>query len=102
MNEAEPLPEATTENGFTCELDSAREGRRKDDNVSLSPKFALHMQYKDEDKRTELALDGEMIARLAIEAEFRNVRIGQLVGQLIRTIIERDLFHAVLEPIDPS
>jgi hypothetical protein len=65
------------------------------------PKFGIHMRYKGEGRTTELPLDTDMVGRLAIEAEFRSMRIGELVARLILTIAERDLFQLVLEPSPP-
>jgi hypothetical protein len=38
-----------------------------------------------------------MIAHLAIEAQFRGVGIGELMTQLIVTVIEKDMFKAMLD-----
>ena len=62
-----------------------------------SPKFGIRMQYKSADRTIELPLKPDMVGRLAIEAEFRNMRIGEFVAQLILTIVEKDLFQLVLE-----
>jgi len=62
-----------------------------------SPKFGIRMQYKGTDRTIELPLKPDMVGRLAIEAEFRNMRIGELVAQLILAIAEKDLFQLVLE-----
>jgi hypothetical protein len=45
--------------------------------------FAIRMQYRGEERTTELPLTQSMIGQLAFEAAFRNVTIGQLIGQLI-------------------
>jgi hypothetical protein len=65
-------------------------------NDPASPEFGIRMQYKREDRTVRLPLNPEMIGRLAIEAELRNLRIGELVAQLILTIAEKDLFQLVL------
>jgi hypothetical protein len=39
-----------------------------------------------------------MIRQLAFEAELRNMRIGELVGELIIAIMKKDLFQQVLSP----
>jgi len=41
-----------------------------------------------------------MIGQLAFEAQFRNMSIGALVGELLIAIIKRDLFQYVL--LDPN
>jgi len=39
-----------------------------------------------------------MIMRLAFEAQFRNMSIGEFVGELLIAMMKRDLFQHVLEP----
>jgi acetyl-CoA carboxylase beta subunit len=39
-----------------------------------------------------------MITQLAFEAQFRNMSIGEVVGELIIAIMKKDLFQHVLEP----
>jgi hypothetical protein len=58
--------------------------------------FAIRMRYKDEERTTELPLTHDMIRQLAFEAELRNMRIGELVGELMVAMLEKDLFQAVL------
>jgi microcompartment protein CcmL/EutN len=38
-----------------------------------------------------------MIGQLAFEAAFRNVRVGELIGELIVAVLKEDLLQAVLE-----
>jgi hypothetical protein len=54
------------------------------------------MEYKGEERSTKLPLDEEMIRQLAMEAEFRGMRIGELVAALILGITRKDLFQLVL------
>jgi len=58
------------------------------------------MKYKGETRTTELPLTDDIIGRLAVEAEFRNVKLADLVAQLIVAITKRDLFGWVLD--EPS
>ena len=61
--------------------------------------LALRMQYKGDERTTELPLTHDMIRQLAFEAELRNMRIGELIGALIVVIMKKDLFqHVLLEP----
>jgi hypothetical protein len=39
-----------------------------------------------------------MIWQLAFEAQFRDMSIGELVGELIIAIVKKDLFQQVLSP----
>src|SRR5512132_514770 len=45
--------------------------------------FAIKMQYRGDVRTTELPLAHDMIGQLASEAAFRNVQIGELIGELI-------------------
>jgi hypothetical protein len=69
-----------------------------DNSKPPTPQFGIQMQYKGENRTVELPLSADMLGRLAIEAEYRNMRIGELVAQLILRIAEKDLFTLVLDP----
>jgi hypothetical protein len=58
--------------------------------------FAIRMRYKGEERATELPLTDDMIRQLAFEAELRDMRIGELIGELMVAILKKDLFQAVL------
>ena len=58
--------------------------------------FAIQIQYKGEQRLTELPLCQEMIRQLAMEAELRGMRIGELVSEVILGVAEKDLFRLVL------
>jgi hypothetical protein len=55
------------------------------------------MKYKGEARTTELPLTDDIIGRLAVEAEFRSVKLADLVAQLLVAITNRDLFQCVLD-----
>src|SRR5262245_35554661 len=59
--------------------------------------FAIRMRYRGEERTTELPLTQNMIGQLAFEAAFRNVTIGELIGQLIVAVANKDLLQTVLE-----
>jgi hypothetical protein len=63
--------------------------------------FAIRMQYRGEERTTELPLTQHMIGQLAFEAAFRNVTIGELIGELIVAVVNKDLLQAVLEHKKP-
>ena len=46
-------------------------------------RFAISMRYRGEERTTELPLTHDMITQLAVEAAFRGVPIGDLIGDLI-------------------
>jgi hypothetical protein len=64
--------------------------------------FAIRMQYKGEERTTELPLTADVIRQLAFEAELRNMRIGELIGELIVAMLKKNRFQAVLEQKKPD
>ena len=60
-----------------------------------SAQFAIRMEYKGVDRTTELALTPDMIKHLALEAEFRDLQIGELIRDLILSTLKNDLFRQV-------
>jgi hypothetical protein len=58
--------------------------------------FAIRMRYKGEERATELPLTDDTIRQLAFEAELRDMRIGELIGELMAAMLKKDLFQAVL------
>ena len=79
-----------------------QQDRAKRANEVGSAHFAIRMQYKGEERTTELPLTHDMIRQLAFEAELRNMRIGELIGKLIVAMLKKDLFQAVLEQKKPD
>jgi len=59
--------------------------------------FAIRMQYRGEERTTELPLTQDMIGQLAFEAAFRNVSIGELIGELILAVVKQNRLQPVLE-----
>ena len=55
------------------------------------------MQYKGMERTTELPLSLDEVARLAWEAEFRDMSIGQFIGELIAAMVTKDLIRVVLD-----
>src|SRR5215467_9525494 len=72
------------------------EERARTDETGLAS-FALRMKYRAYERTSELPLAQDMIRQLAFEAQFRNMSIGEFVGELLTAIVERDLFQQ-LEP----
>jgi hypothetical protein len=58
------------------------------------------MEYKGQERLTDLPLDEEIIAELAMQAEIRGMRIGELVGALILEMVKKDLFQLVRDDSD--
>jgi len=71
-------------------------------NEGGSANFAIRMQYKGEERTIELPLTQDMIGQLAFEAELRNMRIGELIGELTVAILKKDLFQTVLQREEPN
>src|SRR5262245_6538951 len=57
--------------------------------------FTLRMEYKGQQQSTDLCLDEAMIGQLAIEAEVREMRIGELLAALILESVKKDLFPLI-------
>ena len=72
------------------------EERARTDKMGLA-NLALGMKYRGDEQTSELPLTQDMIWQLAFEAQFRNMSIGEFVGELLTAIVERDLFQQ-LEP----
>jgi hypothetical protein len=66
-------------------------------NKADAASFAIRMQYRGEERTTELPLTQDMIGQLAFEAAFRNVSIGKLIDELIVAVVKQDLLQNVLE-----
>jgi hypothetical protein len=74
------------------------EERARTDEMGLA-NLALGMKYRGDERTSELLLTQDMIRQLAFEAQFRNMSIGEFVGELLIAIMKRDLFqHVLLEP----
>src|SRR5262249_20530651 len=65
------------------------EERARTDEMGLA-NLALGMKYRGDERTSELLLTQDMIRQLAFEAQFRNMSIGEFVGEL--------LIHVLLEP----
>jgi hypothetical protein len=76
--------------------------RAKRMNEVGSANFAIRMRYKGEERTTELPLTHDMIGQLAFEAELRNMRIGELIGELMVAMLKKDLFQTVLQREEPK
>jgi hypothetical protein len=59
--------------------------------------LALRMQYRGHERIVELPLTQDMIRQLAFEAQFRDMSIGELVGEVIIAMMRKELFQRVLD-----
>ena len=92
-------PEENSQSGPVeqAQASTACEERAKRGNEAHVPNFAIRMQYRGEERTTQLPLSQDMVRQLAFEAEFRNMRIGEFVGELIVAMLKKDLFQVVLD-----
>ena len=58
-------------------------------------KFALRMQYRARERIIELPLSQDLLGRLAIEAHFHNLSVGEMAAKVITDAVKRDLFEEV-------
>lgn len=65
---------------------------------ATAAKFAVAMQYKGEERTTDLPFTQDMIRQLSFEAQLRDMRIGDFLGELFMATMTKDLFQRVLEP----
>jgi hypothetical protein len=59
-------------------------------------RFAFMLQYSGQRRITVLPLSQNMIGKIALEAQFRDMQMCQLLGQLITATLNKDLFQVVL------
>jgi hypothetical protein len=59
--------------------------------------FSLRMQYRGEERTTEIPLTQDMMRQLAIEAWLRDMKIGEVVSEVIIGVFKGDLFHSALD-----
>ena len=83
--------------GEQAQATTPHEERARTDEMGLA-NLALRMKFRGHERTIELPLAQDMIGQLAFEAQFRNMSIGGLVGELLIAMVKRDLFHHVLEP----
>jgi hypothetical protein len=65
--------------------------RARTDEMGLAD-LALRMKYRAYERTSELPLTQDMIGQLAFEAQFRNMSIGEFVGEFLIAIHEKGSF----------
>jgi hypothetical protein len=58
--------------------------------------FTISMRYKGQAQDTPLPLTPNMVGQLALEASFRNQKIGELAKDLLQAVMEKGLLQEVL------
>jgi Helix-turn-helix domain of resolvase len=99
--ESLPGPVGQAQASTACE-EPAKEERAKRANEAAAANFAIRIQYRGEERTAQLPLTQDMVRQLAFEAEFRNMRIGEFIGELIVAMLKKDLFQSVLEHNKPD
>jgi hypothetical protein len=64
--------------------------------------LVLRMQYRGDERTTELPLTQDMITQLAFEAQVRDMSIGELVSELMIVIMKKDLCQKMLSATVPG
>jgi hypothetical protein len=64
---------------------------------ACSASVAIRMQYRGEERTTELPFAQDMIGQLALEAVFRNMSIGEFIGEIILAVLKQDRLQTALE-----
>ena len=59
--------------------------------------FSMRMQYRGEERTTEIPLTQDMMRQLAMEACLRDMKIGEVVSEVIIGVIKGDLCHSVFD-----
>jgi hypothetical protein len=96
---SQPTKEQQNSQGTVAQAQGATPHQeRARTNEAGAANFAIKMQYRGEERTAELPLTQDMIRQLAFEAQFRDVSIGELVGELINAMMKKDLFQHVLQP----
>jgi hypothetical protein len=90
-----PINEQPQQNSQSGPAEQRHQERAIKNEVDLAS-FALRMQYRGDERTTELLLTQDMIRQLAFEAQFRDMSIGEVIGELIIVIMKKDLFQHVL------
>jgi len=87
-----PLQSPPPEQAAIATLHHARARTYEPDAVS----FSLKIQYRGEERTTEIPLTPDMMRQLAIEAWLRDMKMGEVVSEVIIGVIKGNLFHPVL------
>jgi hypothetical protein len=64
---------------------------------ACSAGLAIRFQYRGMERTDELLLAPHTIRQLALEAALRNVKIGELITEIITAMVNKELFPLVLE-----
>jgi transposase-like protein len=60
-------------------------------------RLSLRLQYRGDERTTEIPFTQDMMGQLAMEACLRDMKIGEVVSEVIIGVIKGNLFHSVLD-----
>jgi hypothetical protein len=95
-----PIEEQSQGNSRPGPAEPALAAKQKEQVQTLetgSASIAIRIQFKGTERTIESPLTLDEVARLAWEAEFRGMRIGPFIGELIAAMVTKDLFRVVLD-----
>jgi hypothetical protein len=69
---------------------------------ACSATFAIRFHYRGIERTHELPLTTHTIGLLALEATLREMSIGELIAEIIRATVDKNLFPRVLDNIVPG
>ena len=95
-----PIEEQSQGNSRSGPVEPALAAKQREQVQTLeagSANIAIRIQHNGMERTIELPLTLDEVARLAWEAEFRDMRIGQFIGELIAAMVTKDLFRVVLD-----
>jgi hypothetical protein len=64
--------------------------------ASQTATFTLNMKYKGQERSTALPFTPDVVSQLALEASFRNQKIGELVKDMLVSVFEKNLIQELL------
>ena len=71
----------------------ARSQERAEAHTTALPQVKIRMEYKGMERTTEIRLTPDMIEHLILEAEIRDLRIGELIRDIIMSTVKNNLFR---------
>jgi hypothetical protein len=72
----------------------------REDNVRPAVMFTLVASFGGREIKTEVPVTLDAVGRLAIEAETRGLKMGELLAELFRSAVQEDVFGVVLNLLD--
>lgn len=89
-------PAQLSQSDPAAQAEAVTPSREAIETQQASPLLALKIDYKGHERTSELRLAEEMVAQLVLEAQFRHMSLGELVGALITATMKRNLLGEML------